>query len=111
MIVARQNASHRSPTGDEKAHIPHYYGITLAALLDANPQYKPNPDKILVGAVNLTDRRFDRKLIQAIYTERGRKDAEGRLVYFAQSSPDVRQGVARRFVEEERDALAMLETT
>jgi hypothetical protein len=52
---------------------------------------------------------FDRAPIKAIYGERGRRNADGRLVYFANNSAAVQDGVARRFVAEERDALRMLE--
>jgi murein DD-endopeptidase MepM/ murein hydrolase activator NlpD len=52
---------------------------------------------------------FDRALIKAIYAERGRRNASGQLVYFTQNSEAVQAGVARRFVDEERDALRMLE--
>lgn len=55
------------------------------------------------------DRERDRRLIVAIYAERGRRSAAGNLVYFARNSKAVQEGVARRFRDEERDALAMLE--
>lgn len=55
-----------------------------------------------------TDPGFDKELICAIYAERGRKKADGNLVYFGKSSPSVQAGVARRFKNEEQDALAML---
>lgn len=51
----------------------------------------------------------DRGLIQAIYAERGRRDASGALVYFANNSTAVQDGVAKRFVREERSALRMLD--
>jgi hypothetical protein len=51
---------------------------------------------------------FDRKLISAVYAERGRKKADGNLAYFSKSSPGVQAGVAKRFKNEEIDALAML---
>jgi len=51
---------------------------------------------------------FDRKLISAVYAERGRKKADGNLAYFSRSSPGVQSGVAKRFKNEEVDALAML---
>ena len=56
-----------------------------------------------------SDRDFDRQLILAIYAERGRKDANGTLVHFSRNSPQVQKGVAARFVEEQRKALAMLD--
>lgn len=52
---------------------------------------------------------FDRRLIEAIYAERGRRDASGALVYFAHNSKAVQDGVASRFVREERSALRMLD--
>ena len=51
---------------------------------------------------------FDETLIKAIYAERGRKNDAGALVYFSHNSADVQTGVAKRFVNEQRDALAML---
>jgi murein DD-endopeptidase MepM/ murein hydrolase activator NlpD len=55
-----------------------------------------------------SDPNYDKKLIMAIYAERGRKNAAGVLVHFARNSAAVQRGVANRFVSEERDALAML---
>jgi murein DD-endopeptidase MepM/ murein hydrolase activator NlpD len=55
-----------------------------------------------------TDPAFDEQLIRAIYAERGRKKADGNLVYFSKSSPNVQKGVANRFQNELNDALAML---
>jgi len=53
---------------------------------------------------------FDRLLIIAIYAERGRKRADGKLAYFPGSSLAVQKGVANRFKNEETDALNMLAT-
>ena len=55
-----------------------------------------------------TDADFDKKLISAIYAERGRRRADGKLAYFPSSSPSVQKGVANRFKNEETDALKML---
>src|SRR5690349_13020253 len=55
-----------------------------------------------------TDAGFDEELIRAIYAERGRKKPDGNLVYFSKSSPNVQKGVANRFQNELKDALAML---
>ena len=55
-----------------------------------------------------TDAAFDEQLIRAIYAERGRTKADGSLVYFSKSSPNVQKGVANRFKSELNDALAML---
>jgi hypothetical protein len=54
-------------------------------------------------------RDFDRPLITAIYAERGRRNPDGTLVYFSRNSIAVQQGVAQRFVDEERDALQMFD--
>lgn len=51
---------------------------------------------------------FDRELIIAIYNERGRKNSSGNLARFGRNSLEVQRGVARRFKDEMRDALAML---
>ena len=50
----------------------------------------------------------DAALIRAIYAERGRRDASGVLVHFSGNSKPVQESVARRFVDECEDALAML---
>jgi LysM repeat protein len=55
------------------------------------------------------DPDFDRRFITAIYAERGRKRANGALVYFSRNSQAVQNGVARRFRDELRDALRMLD--
>ena len=59
-------------------------------------------------ACALTDPTYDKQLICAIYAERGRKKPDGNLAYFSKSSPGVQAGVARRFRDEQVDALAML---
>lgn len=56
------------------------------------------------------DLERDRRLIVAVYAERGRRNADGNLVYFSKNSKAVQDGVARRFVDEERDALRLLES-
>jgi LysM repeat protein len=53
--------------------------------------------------------QFDRLAIIAIYTERGRVNADGVLVYFSKNSANVQAGVAARFVKEQADALAMFD--
>ena len=60
------------------------------------------------GQDDTTKNDFDEHLIRQIYAERGRKQANGRLVYFSHNSLDVQKGVANRFVSELNDALKML---
>lgn len=60
------------------------------------------------GEMNVADPEFDRNLIRAIYAERGRKNAQGNLAYFPRNSRAVQQGVARRFTDEEKDALKLV---
>jgi len=52
---------------------------------------------------------YDRALIDAIYAERGRRGADGNLVYFSSSPASTQTSVANRFVEERADARAMLD--
>ena len=67
------------------------------------------PSKALANVtVETTDPGFDKAFITAIYAERGRKRADGTLAYFGGNSPAMQQGVAKRFQNELRDALAML---
>lgn len=56
----------------------------------------------------LSDPTYDKQLICAIYAERGRKKPDGNLAYFSKSAPGVQAGVAKRFRNEEQDALALL---
>jgi hypothetical protein len=55
------------------------------------------------------DLEHDRRLIVAIYAERGRRSDAGNLVYFARNSMGVQDEVARRFRDEESDALSRLD--
>jgi murein DD-endopeptidase MepM/ murein hydrolase activator NlpD len=55
-----------------------------------------------------SDPTYDKQLICAIYAERGRKKPDGNMAYFSKSSPNVQAGVAKRFQNEQQDALAML---
>lgn len=54
------------------------------------------------------DPSFDSDFIKAIYAERGRKNPDGTLARFSGNSAAVQKGVAQRFRDEQRDALAML---
>lgn len=60
------------------------------------------------GRLNVVDPEFDRNLIKAIYAERGRRNVQGNLAYFPRNSRAVQQGVARRFTDEEKDALKLV---
>ena len=50
----------------------------------------------------------DAELISAIYDERGKKNAEGKLQYFRKSKPNVQSSVANRFINEKTLALSNL---
>jgi hypothetical protein len=76
-------------------------------------QHGPNTDVILVAAKPLLkDAKIedvtDEALIRAIYAERGRKDASGKLVRFKGVSDDWIPALTRRFDSELKDALEML---
>ena len=58
--------------------------------------------------INTDHPEFDKRFIVAIYAERGRKRADGKLAHFSGNRPDVQQGVANRFKNEQSDALKML---
>lgn len=74
-------------------------------------QQGPNTPVVNRAVATLSDaeRSQDRALIIAIYAERGRRNADGTLVYFSRNSERVQESVAKRFVNEQRDALAMLD--
>ena len=55
------------------------------------------------------DAGFDRAVIDAVYDERGRVDANGELAHFSSNSAAVQRGVADRFVDERADAIAALD--
>lgn len=55
------------------------------------------------------DAGFDRAVIDAVYDERGRVDANGELAHFSRNSEAVQRGVAERFVDERADAVAALD--
>jgi len=73
----------------------------------------PNTDVIVTAAKPLLkdgalDGVSDEALIRAVYAERGRKDADGKLVRFKGVSADWVPGLTRRFESELKDALEML---
>ncbi len=51
----------------------------------------------------------DAEIITAVYGERGKLNGDGDLAYFRRSSKAVQEGVAKRFENEQADALGMLE--
>jgi hypothetical protein len=75
-------------------------------------QHGPGTNVPHVALANIRTRpgdpSFDSDCIKAIYAERGRKGPGGGLARFSRNSPKVQQGVAQRFRDEQRDALAML---
>jgi LysM repeat protein len=76
-------------------------------------QHGPGNDVIHKALATLSmgsdDPDFDRSLIVAIYGERGRKAPSGNLARFSRNSPEVQKGVAKRFRDEQKDALKMLD--
>jgi hypothetical protein len=75
-------------------------------------QHGPGANVPHVALANIKTRpgdpTFDEDFIRAIYAERGRKKPDGSLARFSRNSPAVQKGVAQRFQNEQRDALAML---
>jgi LysM repeat protein len=51
---------------------------------------------------------YDKALIDAVYNERGKRNASGELAYFSSSSKAQQEGVSDRFVKERRQAQKML---
>lgn len=76
-------------------------------------QHGPNSG-VIVSAVKplLKDATIadvtDEAIIRAVYAERGRKDADGKLVYFKKVSDDWIPALTKRFDSELKDALGML---
>ncbi|MBB4860328.1 hypothetical protein HNO88_003671 [Novosphingobium chloroacetimidivorans] len=64
----------------------------------------------VIGELGLapTHAAFDKALIMAVYGERGRRGADGKLHYFRKSSDTFQDGVAKRFGREVKDALDIL---
>jgi hypothetical protein len=57
---------------------------------------------------NRVSQLSDQEIIELVYQERGRVDADGASVYFSRSSPKVQQSVRNRFKNEQQDALKAL---
>jgi hypothetical protein len=76
-------------------------------------QHGPNTPIIVLAVQPLFGDRgpdgvSEEAMIRAIYAERGRKNAQGTLVYFTRASEAVQKAVANRFVQEMKDALEAL---
>ena len=56
----------------------------------------------------LNNSMSDSDMVRAIYKDRGKTDANGTLLWFKSSSPNVQKAVADRFRREEQDALNAL---
>ncbi|WGS54703.1 lytic transglycosylase domain-containing protein [Paraburkholderia sp. D15] len=77
-------------------------------------QHGPTTDAIVIAMKRLGDapsetKDYDRKLIDAIYDERGKKNNAGKLIRFIHASQDQQDGVSRRYVAERPKALLQLE--
>lgn len=76
-------------------------------------QHGPNSGLIVTAVTPLLKNAkladvTDESIIRAVYAERGRKDADGKLVYFKRVSDDWIPGLTKRFESEQKDALEML---
>jgi len=115
----------RTHYGVQVSHVQGATGLDLstrsAALKDVawstSVQHGPETNAIVKAmarveaqGINPSDgQAYDRALINAIYDERGKRDASGALAYFTSASAQVQASVAARFADERRDALAMLD--
>ncbi len=77
-------------------------------------QHGPNADIIVVALKPLLANRklsdlSDASIIRAVYAERGRKNADGTLVHFKGVGAEWIPGLSRRFEEEQKDVLEMLQ--
>jgi len=59
-------------------------------------------------AVTSIDQLADEAIVKAVYAERGRKTADGKLVHFKNVSDEWIPALSNRFANEQKDALAML---
>ncbi len=97
------------------AHVRKATGIDLDrwsnAVRDAvwSTAVQHGPLTPIVVRVVRSDPAHDRALLIALYAERGRRRPDGTLVHFSTNSLTVQAGVAARFKEELKDALAMLD--
>jgi hypothetical protein len=76
-------------------------------------QHGPNTDVIVAAIKPLAEKKkldelTDEEIIRAVYAERGRKDAEGKLVRFRRVGDELIPALTRRFENEMKDALEML---
>jgi hypothetical protein len=76
-------------------------------------QHGPNTDVIVVAVKPLVEKKkldelTDEEIIRAVYAERGRKDADGKLVRFWRVGDELIPSLTRRFENEMKDALEML---
>ena len=76
-------------------------------------QHGPNTDVITAAVKPLVEKKkvdelTDEEIIRAVYAERGRKDADGKLARFRRVSDDWIPGLTKRFENEMKDALEML---
>lgn len=109
-LVARVRAEHQIDIASHSRALQNVIWSTAV-------QHGPN-STVVQSAINALRERgafdpdaagFDRSLIEAIYAERGRQREDGALVHFSNNSREVQAGVAKRFVNELRDALKLLE--
>ncbi|CAJ0806073.1 hypothetical protein LMG18101_00001 [Ralstonia flaminis] len=74
----------------------------------------PTTDVIIksIQSLNITPsetKEYDRLLIEAIYKERGKKNPEGKLIRFINSTTAIQNGISQRFLSESEKALKELD--